>query len=540
MVAISASAVDGHNTGWASLLRWLVEGDSCQAEIGRPAKRKQAEAEPEVTQQLMLASGSVQVCGDEGISTASWLLDELSHTGRGAVDTQESTCHSPARIVVRLQKAWRDFLEDCSEADMEDFVRSRRDQVLALTGNAAASQSHDLCTAAQEADCTLEVLADTGYKLLPADWLRISEAFQVDFVLHMLPGSSQCYCNQCQAPGHMHTGGCRLGPRAVPALHVAWRGHSAHPEDSQAPSSRWEPLGLGPVPQQPTVASCGVSEDCVAGPHSDSGRWPVTVDWFSLSDSADLCSCVEDGRPLTRQCCRGICGSQLAGADSLEVKSKLTRQVRGGQAAVSDDEGAIGGCCHQRQPAAGARFCVLLDGAFGLWSQVSQCGAHDEETIDHFRQVFIQAVASSGQVPAARVRVLEIGLPLQDNREVLLKRSGSSEDVSEAPDFGAGVLPFLHDEAQMKRLGRGAGSVRVLAFIKEGREEHDRPSLEVLDQVARDLANASSELQVALKPWAGGQPTRLWHHGASKAVRGRIRGRALRRPLDMSRSEVSH
>merc|ERR1719265_1680231 len=78
------------------------------------------------------------------------------------------------------------------------------------------------------------------YWLLPVDWARLSEAYQVDFVLHGLPGTLQKTCAHCGTNGHIHTGPREPGRDLC--LHVGWCSSG-----SAVDWGHWEPLGAGPI-----------------------------------------------------------------------------------------------------------------------------------------------------------------------------------------------------------------------------------------------------------------------------------------------------
>ena len=58
------------------------------------------------------------------------------------------------------------------------------------------------------------------YWFLPSDWSRLSETYQVDFVLHGLPGTEGRHCARCSCEGHVHTGPQDSGRDYC--LHVGW------------------------------------------------------------------------------------------------------------------------------------------------------------------------------------------------------------------------------------------------------------------------------------------------------------------------------
>lgn len=99
------------------------------------------------------------------------------------------------------------------------------------------------------------------YWFLPTDWARLAEAYQVDFILHGLPGTEGCQCSHCGCSGHVH-----VGPRAPGidlCLHVGWRGAGRRKGRKGASDDNdrklqetwdrgdawghWEPLGAGPI-----------------------------------------------------------------------------------------------------------------------------------------------------------------------------------------------------------------------------------------------------------------------------------------------------
>lgn len=183
-------------------------------------------------------------------------------------------------------QAWEGILRaDVSGDDGQAFVQQRLEQVPQAIGEETLDQQVALTLEAllrgekeinfnpeadgadvneapgfSESDLNKEGLATIDeeqwilpYWFLPTDWARLAEAYQVDFVLHGLPGAEGCHCSHCGCSGHVH-----LGPRSPGVdlcLHVGWRGgvskkgggSRSADKDRDNAWGHWEPLGSGPI-----------------------------------------------------------------------------------------------------------------------------------------------------------------------------------------------------------------------------------------------------------------------------------------------------
>lgn len=254
--------------------------------------------------------------GDCGPTTAAWLLNE--HGPALYQARSPETCASVRRT---LYEAWRDNLRTDNTGDeCKAFVQQRLEQVpqAAIQDTLEAQTEQTLEALLRDESCSQS--GDNAgpvllpYWFLPTDWARLAEAYQVDFVLHGLPGTEGRRCSYCGCPGHVHVG--QRPPGVDLCLHVGWRG--AGPErqalkddtlkdsdatahgfgDSNGAWGHWEPLGSGPVQSPlgrrskaecddtvdltypvcvPQVDNCGVqvSESTV------DNRWSANIPGFS-------------------------------------------------------------------------------------------------------------------------------------------------------------------------------------------------------------------------------------------------------------------
>lgn len=524
---------------WADALLRFLGGDSCQVRksMPQPVFFSSLAEEPVPVEAL-------EVHGQGGISSAAWLLEELDISGmkswrRSRVAECEETDRS-ACIMRVLQQAWRQSLSGALDSELKEFVESRRDQALAL-----AAEDEPAVTLSDKADRIIKaIISSSDYELLPTDWLRLSHMFEVDFVLHCLPGAELRYCERCSSFGHVHT-----GKQPLASLHVAWRGSESlrslgEPEADRCSDAvgKWEPLGLGPA-RHSTCLSLPVqlSEESTSHGFEEAeslAEEAVAKTLFNMrvfgtkpQDIEQAETCPKHWSFLSRNCstsstaCCEACSDPSPGSPEKPCCSQ-TCCIRdygdtGDAISTAASEVLSGGSSGSRDPA-GARFCVLLDGAFDLLSPGFCASPTLKATINReiFHRVFVEAIAASGNVAPNRVRVLGIGPPLEALRETARmekalicygSEDSSGQGVAKDPvDTGAGVLPFLMlDEA---RLAGGPGSVRILALLRESDEDEQMSALEALEQVARDLDVADSQLQRALTPWSGGQHARLWLH----------------------------
>lgn len=215
--------------------------------------------------------------GDCGPATAAWLLNE--HGPALYRSRSPETC---ASVRSTLMQAWRDLLRsDASGDESKAFVQQRLEQVpqalveetlegqvnltlkALLRGEDQAEADAQLPSQTDQTEGTRENSDGEGedakhpavlpYWFLPTDWARLAEAYQVDFVLHGLPGTEQCRCSHCDCSGHVHVGPRSPGTDIL--LHVGWRGvrkkHNADGANQLKERSNtwghWEPLGSGPI-----------------------------------------------------------------------------------------------------------------------------------------------------------------------------------------------------------------------------------------------------------------------------------------------------
>mmetsp|Transcript_124603 Transcript_124603/g.265782 ORF Transcript_124603/g.265782 Transcript_124603/m.265782 type:complete len:769 (-) Transcript_124603:155-2461(-) len=206
---------------WIDLLRSFVHGEPCA--VGE-ADNVVDKVTPKVmhspiAKQFPVAAG--RSGGDCGPATAAWLLNE-----HGPILYQSKSPETCASVRKALQLAWKSVLAKGNDVDSSEamtFVQQRLEQV------PEASLKETL---GEQVELVLEYLlhgepdvaSDSGpvpYWLLPTDWVRLAEAYQVDFVLHGLPGTGGRQCGHCGTAGHLH-----VGPREPGVdfcLHVCWR-----------------------------------------------------------------------------------------------------------------------------------------------------------------------------------------------------------------------------------------------------------------------------------------------------------------------------
>ena len=123
--------------------------------------------------------------------------------------------------------------------DQVPEARDREDleaQVAAVLGAMLRQESDD---AAAEDQSQLAERAPLPYWFIPSDWAQLSAAFQVDFVIHGMPGTENRPCNHCGTTGHVHMG--PRNPGIDMCLHVHWRGRGQS-NAAGASWGHWEPM----------------------------------------------------------------------------------------------------------------------------------------------------------------------------------------------------------------------------------------------------------------------------------------------------------
>ena len=183
--------------------------------------------------------------GDCGPDAAAWLL---KHHGPALYQTGPLFTRDAIRR--ELQQAWKNAIADdpsCEEA--RAFIFQRLDQVpeardkkqlqaqVAVVLQALLRQESDQPFAEDHNQITAS--QSLPYWFLPTDWAQLSKHFQVDFVIHGMPGTEARACDHCGATGHVHTGW--QAPGIDMCLHVHWRGAGQANADDVA-WGHWEPL----------------------------------------------------------------------------------------------------------------------------------------------------------------------------------------------------------------------------------------------------------------------------------------------------------
>ncbi|CAE8695742.1 unnamed protein product, partial [Polarella glacialis] len=221
---------------------------------------------------------------------------------------------------------------------------------------------------------------------------------------------------------------------------------------------RWS---LRPKRDEPMVTACQRSSESIGMPS------PILA--------LKVFSAPPDDSRGGQQCCQRLCPA------SQDIASVVP-------CAMEEDTTPIRNNEVRRGAAGGARFCVLLKGSSAFPAQVER---------DRFRSAFVEAVAAAAGVSTSRVRVLDVGPPLQalpQSKARSLTDLLPKSKQGSALDTGAGVLRFLDDlddgdvlalkvssKEQQRSEGAPAGEkhreeneseattdlVRVLAVIRE-------------------------------------------------------------------------
>jgi len=603
-------AHDGETWSWLGALRDLLSGGCRPQEVGgpyRPCPAAAVDGDPS---------------GGCGPGAAAWLLNEHS-LANGQSCTLE-TCYS---VRQRLQQAWMDVLRegDTDGSEKRAFVEQRTEQLLEEEDGNAGDGDDDGSPAALDAQvrAALAALLRCGdaeggggqdeaadaegggaaagnpggkcpappYWLLPSDWARLSEAYQVDFVLHGLPGPQGRYCERCGHAGHVHVGprsavggGLDGGGAALPTLHVRWR--PPPPPSSSAAGGAEEPPGRDECEAEEGRSGrdgCPPSPCLSGGGGASGGAIPAVASlgasvhchWEPLGVGTMVLTPLAAWKKITA----------VAAAATEAILPSPGSACRTTLAATVPPSGSHGDSCSSssvRSTGGGARFSVLLEGCASLTDPAARGGA---DALPRFRAAFAAGVAAAARIEPSRVRVIEVSPPLDfDTVRLLRRRRQRRRSPESRVDTGAGVLPFLEDEpddeggsppatprtrsgslsacgggfgkpyhdedgsgttkADNPQSGSGASSssggssggvaMRVLALIQssaDGGGAAEEPDvLAALQLVAAELSNPDSPLQEALRPWTDGHPARLWGPGAETAASRHPAWRATRRP----------
>mmetsp|Transcript_20576 Transcript_20576/g.45006 ORF Transcript_20576/g.45006 Transcript_20576/m.45006 type:complete len:612 (-) Transcript_20576:82-1917(-) len=520
--------------GFLRLLHSWVGGGDCLCQV---QKQKSS-----LAGERFLPVAAVRSGGDCGPDAAAWLLNE--HGPALYRSRSPETCESVRRT---LQQAWRDTLSgDTIGDELQAFVRQRLEQVPeALAEEQLDAQVEAALEAILRGQSGVDLSregnaigvaevrheAHLPYWFLPSDWARLSEAYQVDFVVHGLPGTEERCCNHCHSAGHIHFGQRAVGTDL--SLHVGWRSggldevaQDAMEEDSpgrprRSPNStrswgHWEPLGYGPivskqqaagVPQapadQPDALGAILDQQLsvtAAGPCGNVlVEEPLQWDMPGLGCTPlapCACQLVENGKQLGG---RGQQPSLLQFVSEVCPPARICPFLA--ERRISDEVPLFPAAapaehdkrdCEEALPTApslasvasvpslpsaghGARLCVLVD-LEGM-----------EDDVVGFREDFIAAVADAAAITPWRVKVLEVGPPVclsafpRRCRPEAEDSPDTSTRSTEAPvDTGAGVLAFLYDDLPPAPMAprqehqeplvspaSDVESTRVLAVIRE-------------------------------------------------------------------------
>eukprot|EP00927_Polykrikos_kofoidii_P036201 TRINITY_DN30584_c0_g1_i4.p1 TRINITY_DN30584_c0_g1~~TRINITY_DN30584_c0_g1_i4.p1 ORF type:complete len:848 (+),score=141.52 TRINITY_DN30584_c0_g1_i4:74-2545(+) len=421
---------------WMQLLMGMIGGGSCSVQVAK--HRSQSRDEEQKT-----AIAAVKVCngGDCGPDAAAWLLNE-----HGPVLYRSRAPETRGSVRRALQQAWRNYLgTDFNGDEHRVFVLQRLEQVpeaiaedeldvqVALILQAvlrceiedasSASSSFGSSSGAvgsPEGDANVcgggsgdaaAVGSASSSRPLPywfllSDWGRLSEAYQVDFVVHGLPGAETRRCDYCGCSGHVH-----LGPRAPGidlCLHVAWRDAvptgGANPNEGSSSDAwgHWEPLGSGPISakqadgmslagsassllrrnglpievwNEPARSSddVGVPVESVENTMLESQLWGVAGlscprGWpVSSSVCQPVASCQDMGcQRGDGVLCRKTGGCHFCAATSVQRYNEEDNPLVGGTLNSNVSTAVIPPSAHLPRAGgavAGARFSVLLEGA---------------------------------------------------------------------------------------------------------------------------------------------------------------------------------
>lgn len=496
-------AFSGDSWSWMCMLRGFVSG---------PKVKAVANAENHIPVPVIRSGG------DCGPTTAAWLLNE--HGPALYQARSPETCSSVRRM---LFEAWQENLRiDNTGDECKAFVQQRLEQVpqaameetleaqLEKTLQALLRDESDLRSKGEGDSSELETLP---YWFLPTDWARLAEAYQVDFVLHGLPGTEARRCSYCGCAGHVHVG--QRPPGVDLCLHVGWRGagvgRNTMKGDEQKDSGEsngawghWEPLGSGPV-QSPLARSnkadagrpiddtidltypvCAPQLDSCSVEVSESlegNRWSANIPGFSCVHVTS-CTCQPAACQSTVPCQPGRpCPQKLKDCHicPTEADRQASNDGFGDCESISPEEksSSIASVMQVAAPSRpktqavstlgpGARFSFLVEGLAD-----SSTGL-DSDVLTRLRAAFVQAIATAASISIGRVRIVDVGPPLDltarprrrpaaniHENSPSSDSAGGAENVpvtpsaaspisskpdTGTPDTGAGVLRFLGEE----------------------------------------------------------------------------------------------
>lgn len=501
----------------------------------------------------LLPAPAARSGGDCGPDTAAWLLNE--HGPALYRSRSPETCASVRRS---LMQAWEGILRaDVSGDDGQAFVQQRLEQVpqamaeetldqqVALTLEALLRGEKEIIVLpkADEADVTVvtpgfsegdlnkEGLATIEeercilpYWFLPTDWARLAEAYQVDFVLHGLPGSEGCHCSHCGCSGHVH-----VGPRSPGldlCLHVGWRGGASKKSSSSQGADKdrdnawghWEPLGSGPIKAplplprrqstinsdlEPNSALYEVSLNDADNVDSTAGQDLLHASWAMAGlNCTPLSSCTpaacqptETNAPQSRLKCpklKDCCDTERRVSDdgvgdvgnALSDKHGAVATINSSNQA--DNEATATVCAqpvvsiHSSRSSgsgAGARFSVMLEGR-SLFEGVdledtsplrqadaAAGGSAGVAQLNRFREAFIEAVSAAACISPSRVRILDIGLPFEAHvlKNALRLAKAAAATTNATPQEALSTPTKERSIATHKEPDTGAGVLRFLS-----------------------------------------------------------------------------
>lgn len=590
MVAGNAPAL-GHMR-WLQALQNIFASAGSTQESGQPM-------EPRAP--VSRAVAEIRTGGDCGPDSAAWLLNE-----HGPPLYRAQPQQTPASVRLRLQQAWITWLRGQPDDDLRAFVQQRLEQVPKAAEAACLDVQVELilqgilCGELDEAgasetngvgDTHSEGPGDTGgspsrpppYWFLPVDWARLSEAYQVDFVIHGLPGTLPKHCPDCGTNGHIHTGPRQPGMDLC--LHVGW----CAIESSNW--GHWEPLGAGPIMPPDAVRASSNPEIPVPLPDpGDPGESRRSVDGSQLCVKvfANFPSCKNDSTTcktgiagIAASTCAGTASftcrrSPCVGEDCCPACPPHRDTIKVEDADASFLKGAEVGCSgpiegdrippeFQEPPTVspvagnqsafpstssghGVRICFLFDGP----------ELPKEQSV---RDEVARCIATALTICNKRVWIADAGPPLAWRPTPQRRRNQPPQLPERAADTGAGVLPLLEPDsgnnsgAEMEPeltpeapvsvlqedANRESRGTRVLIAIREpppskhGSVEEEVSAMQALEILLATIEDPESQLQKDLQRLSNGCRVKLWGSAAPSA-RSRLESRYGCRDLRGGRS----